>query len=185
MTKWLVTALALLLLALGVTRLRAAPSEASESLDGITVTGPEDFRQRTREALDALDVTWHSFVVQWLNTVEYDAGLTRRDGNSYVNIYSATFHVSRRTAFAYDKEGYARDSIAWYACGLVHEAQHVYQYKHSKLKYGREAEFDAIGVQLECLRKLGAPRYIQEYTDGLRECIHADGCKYWKQHRGW
>jgi hypothetical protein len=185
MARWLIAALSLALAALVVTQARAGQPEASESMDGITVQGPEDFRARTREALDALDISWHGFVVQWLKTVEYDAGITRRNANSYVNTWTATFHVNRRTAFAYDTDGYAGDSIVWYACGLVHEAQHVYQHKHSKLKYGREAEFDAIGTEIVCLKQLGAPRYMLEYTEELRECIHADGCKYWEKHKGW
>ena len=182
--RWLILGLALVLVVGSVSQCAARASGAAETMDGITVRGPDDFRARTRDALDTLPVEWHTFVTRWLNTVTYDDGLTRRNALSYVDVLSATFHVNKRTAFGYDEHGYAGNSIIWYACGLVHEAQHVYQFKHSKLKYGREAEFDAIGAQAACLRRLSAPPTIQDYVDELRECIHADGCKYWKQHRG-
>lgn len=185
MAKWLIVALALVLAALAAAQLMTGPSEASETMDGISVKGPQEFRDRTRVALDSLNVEWHTFVTRWLNTVQYDDSITRRRGLSYVNVFSATFHVGKDAAFGYDDDGYDGDSVVWYACGLVHEAQHVYQYKYSHLKYGREAEFDAMGSQLACLRKLGAPRFIIDYVEGLRECIYGDGCKYWKQHRGW
>jgi len=183
--RWLIVGMSMLLVLTGMWQCTSRSSQASETMDGITVKGPAEFRGRTREALDALDVSWHAFVTRWLSTVVYDEGQSRRNGLAYVNVISATFHVTQEAAFGYDDSGYAGDSIAWYACGLVHEAQHVYQFKYSKLRHGREAEYDAISAQVVCLKKLGASGFMLDYADQLRECIHADGCKYWEEHRRW
>ena len=93
--------------------------------------------------------------------------------------------MTKDGAFGYDKEGFAGDSLHWYACGLVHEAHHVYQYQHSDLRTPREYEGDAIAVEAACLKKLGASRFMIDYVNSLRDCIDAGGCAYWEGHSWW
>jgi hypothetical protein len=182
--RWLILGLSALLAAVVAARCFVGAPDASQAMDGIVVKGPDDFRERTRESLDMLPVDWHTFVTQWLKTITLDRSLGQ-DDNPYVNVLSATFHVSQQEAFGWDEVGYPGNSIIWYACGMVHEAQHVYQYKHSKLKYGREAEYDATSAEYACLKQLGAPGQMLRDRDRLRECIHAGGCEYWKKHSSW
>lgn len=158
-------------------------SGQEQRMDGIRISGPAEFQERTREALDLLGIGWHRFVTTWLKAIVYDREGAPRTGNPYID-RSATVHATHGMAFGYDARGDAASSVVWYACGLVHEAQHAYQLKNSRLSYGRESEYEAITVEVECMKDLGARSYQLAFMKQLRECIYDNGCKYWES-RNW
>ncbi len=177
--RWLNIALAAFLVVRFVPAASAASAGPTEVMDGIRVQGADDFRRQTRDALDNLGVQWHAFVTHYLTAV------TLTDGGSGVDPRTGRFKVTRVTAFSPDRNESPGVALDWYACVLVHEAQHVYQGQHSGLHYGREAELDAMGVQLACLRDIGASPTQIDYLRGLMDCVEAGQCKYWEGERTW
>lgn len=69
-------------------------------------------------------------------------------------------------------------SETWLASVLVHETQHIRQYKAKKNYYGQEAEKECNGFQLEVLRLIGAPQHEITYLlgqDGNHFDLNGDG----------
>lgn len=156
-------------------------SGSTHSINGVRVTGPDGFHERTAAAMDALDPRWRGFVTANLTQIGWYEKGSSRSGNAFVT-RDGVFHVNRATAFAYDSEGYAAESVQWYACGMVHEAQHIQQVKHSQLSFGKEREYEAILVQAQCLRDINAPERFVTYLEQLAGCIQGGGCRYWEGH---
>ena len=69
-------------------------------------------------------------------------------------------------------------SETWLASVLVHETQHIRQYKAKKNYYGKEAELECNQFQLEVLRLIGAPQSEIAYLlkqDGNHFDLNGDG----------
>jgi hypothetical protein len=69
-------------------------------------------------------------------------------------------------------------SETWLASVLVHETKHIRQYKAKKNYYGKEAEKECNGIQLEVLRLIGAPQSEITYLlgqDGNHFDLNGDG----------
>lgn len=177
--RWLNIGLAAFLAVRLVSAAGAAPSGPFEVMDGVRVQGPDGFRRQTREALDRLGGRWQAFVTRHLTAI------TLTDDGSGVDPRSGRFKVTRGTAFGAGSGESHAHGLDWYSCVLVHEAQHVYQEQHSALHSGREAELDAMGVQLACMRAIGASPDQLDYLRGVMACVEAGECRYWEGPRTW
>jgi len=92
--------------------------------------------------------------------------------------------VDRRTGvdptlgIVWATEEYATDSH-WYACALVHEAQHVEQQLTDQANLGGLSEFDANWVQLACLRAIDAPPGDIDWLEQIQSNILDGTTHYW------
>lgn len=157
---------------------RQASGWVDEQIGGVTVSGTAEFRERTGAAIALLPEEWRRFVA---------ARLTRISAakHSGVNPRTGHFQVGRPTAFSWDDPGLPADSVTWYACVLVHEAQHVEDYRQRGLRGGRLAEANGLAVQITCMRDVDARSRHLAYLSELAGCLDEPRCQWWKHRRAW
>lgn len=152
----------------------------SEIIDGVLVTGPADFRQRTREALDKLKGTeYHAYFTSLIGRIENNQGPTR-----YNPAVGDKVWINRVSAFSADPEVSPVNSPAFlssvttYACVLVHEARHRDQSLNNPTVFfdPPERELDAYLTQKKCLIAIKVPEAWLVNIQNRIDCIIARSC---------
>ena len=128
------------------------------------ITGPAPFVHNTEQALIRLQGTpYAEFVNRHINSIIM---VDRRTG------------VDPTLGIMWATEEYATDS-PWYACALVHEAQHVEQQLTNQANLGGISEYNANKVQLACLHSIDAPQGDIEWLEQIQANIVNGTTHYW------
>jgi len=130
----------------------------------VQLVGSDSFKGKVTESMELLyEQSYEHFALVNGTLSKIQAG--QRSG---AEVWTRTFVIGPSSQ---------NTDVYWLASIIVHDTVHVVQYLEQRTYFGKEAELEALRVQLACLQALNAPEYhisrIQQILDD------PDNNNYW------
>ena len=106
------------------------------------------------------------------------------EAGSGMNVYSKTYSVGRKTAFA---PGYSTsEQVVWLAGTIVHDACHSHQYAEGNVFIGKDAEAECLMKQRAAVDLIDDDTLFRDYITAFIEGVDDPENDYWNApNRHW